>query len=74
MISFIGDAEYSIVSPNLFPTGGSMEAKLKQRMPLREYLQQLTEEILMREQDHNEEIKENNPEKYIRNEYKIINK
>ena len=48
-----------------------MEVKLKQRMPFKEYLQLITEEVNQREQDYNEEMKENNPEKYIRNEFKI---
>jgi hypothetical protein len=48
--------------------------KLKQRMPLREYLKQLTEEIIVKEQIYNEETKESNVEKYIRNEYKITYK
>jgi hypothetical protein len=56
---------------NLFLGGYNMEVKLKQRMPFKEYLQLITEEVNQREQDYNEEMKENNPEKYIRNEFKI---
>jgi hypothetical protein len=49
-----------------------MQTKLKQRVPLRIYLQQLVQEIADREQNYNEDIREKDPEKYIRNEYKII--
>jgi hypothetical protein len=70
-MKFMGDTEYLTVSPHLFSTGGNMETKLKQRISLREYLRQLTEEILMKEKNYNEELKID-PKQYIRNEYKII--
>jgi hypothetical protein len=47
--------------------------KLTKRIPLREYLKQLINEIVQREQLYNDEIKIN-PEKYIRNEFKMIYK
>ena len=50
-----------------------MQTKLRERVPLRIYLQRLVQEIADREQIYSEESKID-PERYIRNEYKIIYK
>jgi hypothetical protein len=60
------------MSPINFKEKNLMETKLKKRLPLREYLRQLTEEVMSREQRYNEDIAEKDPEKYIRNEFKLI--